>query len=175
MHSMIKILITDDQQIYVDALRTVLKTEEDLKVIGEANNGVVLLELLKSESPDVILLDINMPEMNGIEASAAIRKEYPEIKIVMLTMHKEIDMIMRLLNIGVHAYLLKNSSKKEIVRVINVVHDGGTYFGEEVKETIVDSFVEQGMNRDIKLTKYEKEILCLICAGNSNRQLVQEL
>jgi len=172
---MIKIILTDDQQIYLDALRMVLKTEDNIQVIAEANNGLQLLELLKVNKADAILLDINMPKMNGIEASTIIRKEYPDIKIVMLTMHKEIDMIKRLLEIGVHAYLLKNTSKSEIVRVLNQVVDGGTYYGEEVKDVIIDSFVEMGMNRNIQLTKLEKDILTLICAGNSNRQLVNAL
>jgi len=172
---MIKIILTDDQQIYLDALRMVLKTEDNIEVIAEANNGLQLLELLKVNKVDAILLDINMPNMNGIEASTIIRKEYPDIKIVMLTMHKEIGMITKLLGIGVHAYLLKNTSKVEIVRVLNRVIDGGTYYGEEVKDVIIDSFVEMGMNRNIQLTKLEKDILTLICAGNSNRQLVKVL
>jgi DNA-binding NarL/FixJ family response regulator len=172
---MIKIILTDDQQIYLDALRMVLKTEDDIEVVAEANDGLQLLELLKINNADAVLLDINMPKMNGIEASTIIRKKYPDIKIVMLTMHKEINMIKKLLDIGVHAYLLKNTSKVEIVRVLKKVIDGGTYYGEEVKDVIIDSFVEMGMNRNIQLTKLEKEILSLICAGNSNRQLVKAL
>jgi DNA-binding NarL/FixJ family response regulator len=93
----------------------------------------------------------------------------------MLTMHKEVSIIMQLLKIGVHAYLLKNTSKDEIVMVLNKVVDGGTYYGSEVKEALIDSFVEQGMDNNIVLNKHEKDILTLICAGNSTRQLVQEL
>ncbi len=172
---MIKIILTDDQPMYLDALNMVLKDEKNIEVVAKAKNGNELMKLLENNEVDALLLDINMPEMNGIEASSIIRKKYPNIKIVMLTMHKEIDMILNLLKIGVHAYLLKNTSKKEIVMVLNKVVDGGTYYGSEVRETIIDSFVESGMNKDIVLNKYEKDILTYICAGDSTRQLIHDL
>jgi len=172
---MIRIILTDDQPIYLDALKMVLKDEENIEIVAVANNGNELMKLLESNKVDALLLDINMPEMNGIEASTIIKEKYPDIKIVMLTMHKEVSIIMQLLKIGVHAYLLKNTSKDEIVMVLNKVVDGGTYYGSEVKDTLIDSFVEQGMDNNIVLNKHEKDILTLICAGNSTRQLVQEL
>ena len=153
----------------------VLKGEENIEIVAEANNGKELMKLLENNMVDALLLDVNMPEMNGIEASAIIREKYPDIKIVMLTMHKEVNIIMQLLKIGVHAYLLKNTSKDEIIMVLNKVVDGGTYYGSEVKEALIDNFVEQGMNNNIVLNQHEKDILTLICAGNSTRQLVQEL
>jgi len=172
---MIRIILTDDQPLYLDALKMVLKGEENIEIVAVANNGIELMKLLENNKVNALLLDINMPEMNGIEASAIIKEKYPDIKIVMLTMHKEVNIIKQLLKIGVHAYLLKNTSKDEIVMVLNKVVDGGTYYGSEVKEALIDSFVEQGMNNNIVLNQHEKDILTLICAGNSTRQLIQEL
>jgi len=172
---MIRIILTDDQPLYLDALKMVLKGEENIEIVAVANNGIELMKLLENNKVNALLLDINMPEMNGIEASAIIKEKYPDIKIIMLTMHKEVNIIKQLLKIGVHAYLLKNTSKDEIVMVLNKVVDGGTYYGSEVKEALIDSFVEQGMNNNIVLNQHEKDILTLICAGNSTRQLIQEL
>src|SRR4051812_46765311 len=106
---MIKIMIADDHQMFIDGVKALLKTEKDIQVIGEALNGSFLLDLLTSHAPDIVLMDINMPEMDGIEATKQISSKYPSVKVIILSMHSSKEFVAGLIEAGASGYILKNT------------------------------------------------------------------
>src|SRR4051812_20035524 len=122
---MIKLLIADDHQLFIDGLRSLLERNPEIKIIGEATNGLKVIESISKNEPDVILLDINMPEMNGIETTAFIRKKYPKIKIIILSMYKTKGFINGLIRTGASGYILKNTGNAELIEAIQTVSAGG--------------------------------------------------
>src|SRR5438067_6729504 len=112
---MIKIIIADDHQMFIDGIKALLKNERDIKVVGEALNGNEVLSLLAKEKADIVLMDVNMPEMDGIEATSLVRVKFPDVRILMLTMYNKHEFISRLINAGASGYILKNTGKKELI------------------------------------------------------------
>lgn len=176
---MINVIVTDDHRMFTDALAGFFTPETGIALAGTATDGDELMQLLKIKEPDVILLDINMPGMNGITATAQIRKKYPKVKILILTMYRTKEFILNLYKLGVDGYLLKNTGKNELLDAICKVHKGGSYFDDEINNTILaennysrpDHFSELG----ITFSKRETEIVRLLADGLSTQETADRL
>lgn len=164
----ISYVIADDHQIFRQGLKLVLGDDKGLNFLGEAENGIALLKLLETVSPDVILLDLKMPEMDGFEATREIRKRFPEIKVLILTMHDEEHFILHMLEAGANGYLLKNANPEEIQQAIRAVHETNHYFNDLVSKAMLKSIVQKNIAKpdfksSIQLTEKEITVLRLIC------------
>ena len=173
------ILIVDDHKIVRDGIKSLLSEQKSYDIIGEASNGVDALNLLERLSPDIILLDINMPGMNGIECTQQIIKKYPYMKILALSMHNEEPHIRAMVEAGASGYILKNSGRDELENAINTIVGGSTYFSEEVKESIMNSLLHKNQgeaeNKNISLSERELEVLQLIVKEFTNSEIAEKL
>lgn len=172
----VNILLVDDHTIVTDGLKALLDGDPAYVVKGEAANGQIAIDMLRILKIDLVLMDIDMPVLNGIEATKIIKKEMPEKKIIMLTMHDEKAMIKMMLDIGADGYLLKNSGKAEIVKAVNNVMNGEKYYSEEVTSVLLekrDSRDENGILSE--LTEREIQIIKLIAEGLSNKEIGEQL
>lgn len=172
---MIKVLLADDHSIFLDGLKMLLNAQPRIKVVASLTNGKEVLTALKTCQPDVAVLDIRMEPMDGIETAKYIRKNYPQIKILMLTMHNQKSLILNLMKIGVKGYILKENSKEELVQAIRIVDDGGSYFSLKVMDEVVNG-EDEAPQQDIELTDREMEILKLIASeGLTAREIGNRL
>lgn len=171
----INVLLTDDHQIIIDGLKSLLKNQEEIKVSAEANNGREAIRILGLIAIDVLLMDIDMPVMNGIEALKEITNQFPEVKVIILSMHNEAGMIKNLIGLGAKGYLLKSCSQEELVEAIRKVASGQSYFSADVTLSLLKpSFADPGKTNEL-LTDRETEILKLIAAGFSNKEIGDQL
>jgi len=166
----ISVVIADDHVIFRKGLSTILNEIVSVKVVGEASNGHELMEVLKKISADVVLMDIRMPGMDGIEATKKLTERYPDIHVIALTMHEEIGYFNRMIDAGARGFLLKKTNRDQLEEAILTVAAGQTYFAEEFQIT-VDPGLIQAASPKIALTDREKEILELICKGHSNPEI----
>lgn len=180
---MIKVLLVDDQDILVEGLRMILGKEEDIEICGTANNGRKAYEACKWNRPDVVLMDIKMPEVNGVEATEMIKKDFPEVKVIVLTTFNDDEYIYEALKNGASGYLLKDASPAEIAGAVRAVYNGGALIQSEIAVKVLDKFSElakgnQKRNTDPRvelLTDRETDILRLIAEGKNNREIADEL
>lgn len=142
--------------------------------MGQAADGVELMEMLRSHQPDVVVLDINMPNMDGVESASKIVKQYPDVSILIVSMFKKTVMIEQLLKIGVSGYILKDAGKKELLHAVRTVAEGGEYFGNEVKQKIIES-MQRKDNGEIELTEREVQVLDQLSEGYTNTQISENL
>ncbi len=174
----IKVLLADDHQIILDGLQSLLKNAAEITVIAEANNGREALRVLELLQPDVVLMDIDMPVMNGIEALKEIRRRFPTVKVIILSMHSETGMIRSLMDLGAQGYLLKSCSQEELFTAIRKVARGQSFFSPDVTLSLLRT---DGGERTIKdarnemLTDRESGILKLIVGGFSNKEIGEKL
>ena len=169
----IKVLLTDDHQIIIDGLKSLLKNSDEIVVAAEANNGREALRILGLLSIDVLLMDIDMPVMNGIEALKEIRKQFRDVKVIILSMHNEAGMIKSLIDLGANGYLLKSCSQDELIGAIRKVASGQSYFSTNVTLALLKPANPEQKNEI--LTDRETEILKLIAAGFSNKEIGDQL
>lgn len=174
----INIIIADDHVLYRAGVKTALSSKKDIKVIAEADNGSHLLLLLKAIQPDVILLDIQMPIMDGIAALPEIKKLYPQIKIIMLTMMDDVSMITKLMELGANSYLSKTSDSEIIYEAIKTCHEQEYYFNSLTNQALLSNLKQRNaplpqklMTEDAKLSDKELTILKLMCAEKSTREI----
>lgn len=171
---MIRVLLADDQQMFIDGIRSILSTVNNIEIIGVANNGLELLEKLEENQPDVILLDINMPEMDGIETCKRVKKKYPKSKILILSTYSHKSFVANLISLGADGYLLKNTGKEELVLALETVHDGENYYSQQIKDVLNENKKSDGDEISF-LSKREIEVLSLIGQGNTNTQIAEKL
>ena len=141
---LIKTLLVDDQKLFLDGLESILKKELEI-IVTTANGGNQAIECLKAETFDVVVLDVEMPDKNGIEVSKFIKKNYPTTKILILTMYNDKDFVKNLMDIGVNGYILKNKSKEELVGAIHNVFIGKPHFGLDILNTLIKGFLIKKM------------------------------
>lgn len=168
----IRYIITDDHTIFRQGLRLVLADDHHLELLAEAADGFQLMETLKWEIPDVILLDLKMPGMEGMEATKQIREKYPEIKILILTMHDDEQLILKLLEAGANGYLIKNADADEIKLALHACYENGYYFSDYVSGLMLRSLVKKGkaplnFKQKITFSDRETDVLRLICEGST--------
>jgi DNA-binding NarL/FixJ family response regulator len=180
---MIKLLLVDDQDILVEGLKLILGMEEDIEISGTANNGKKAYEFCKWNMPDVVLMDIQMPELNGVEVTKMIRSDFPKIKVIVLTTFNDDEYIYDALKNGASGYLLKDTSPSEIARAVRTVYKGGALIQSEVAVKVIDKFSELAKEKREKsidpraelLTDREKDICRLIAEGKNNKEISDEL
>lgn len=172
----IKVAIADDHVLFRTGVKTALSMKKDIHMIAEADNGMQLLNLLKHQMPDVILLDIQMPIMDGIATLPEIKKLYPEVKVIMLTMHNDHSMISKLMELGANAYLTKNSDSEVIYEAVKTVHQQEYFFNQLTNKALIDGLrhkrqVEAATPSDAKLTDKEMTILKMMCEEKSTKEI----
>lgn len=176
---MIKIIIADDHHLFIEGVRSLVKSMENIEIIAELSNGQELIDTLMSTGCDLILMDINMPVLDGIEATKRIKKNYPGIKILMLTMFSSKDYIEKLLKAGADGYLLKNTDAKELRLAIESIMNGESYFSKEVTARIMEGLQKkkQGeqFNHFIELTEREIDVLKLIVQELTTAEIAEKL
>lgn len=172
---MIRIVIADDHEIVVEGLSSLFENEKDIVILGKAKNGSEVIPILQNHPVDVAVLDISMPEMDGIELTKFIKANFPKVKVLILTMHNEIGFIRRIIEAGAHGYILKNKGREELVNAIKSLYEGKEYLGEEVTKTLFSSMRGTQVYGVIQLTKREKEVLKLIANGFTTPQISESL
>ncbi|MCA6078806.1 response regulator [Fulvivirga sedimenti] len=170
-----RIIIADDHQVVIDGLKSIFHNEDDIEVIDECHNGKELLAKLEEMEPDMVLLDINMPEMNGIEASRAIRQKFPAVKILILSMYDTPEFIRNVINAGASGYVLKNADKKTLLGAIRTVASGEEFFSSEVVHNVMHSFKGQVSHQAVEITEREKDVLRLIAEGLTTNEIAEKL
>jgi DNA-binding NarL/FixJ family response regulator len=176
----IRIAIADDHKIYREGLKLCLSSDKNLKVIFETENGADLLKAIEHHLPDIIIMDLNMPVMDGMEATKIIRKKYEHIKILVVTMYDSEKFIIYLMENGANGYLLKNAEPTEIIKAIYTVHENGYYFNDLVNKILLKSLVTKhnlklSFNKNIKLTEHEQEVLKLICEEKTTAEIGEKI
>ncbi len=185
MNNLITVLIVDDHKIIRDGIKSLLEDVPNIKIIGEASNGLEAIEFFKNQSADVVIMDIRMPEMGGIETTKYLTENYPNVKILALTMHDEEAFISKMLHAGASGYLLKNVGKEEFVTAINKIYKGENYFSLDVATKMMTKFmsnknnendieIEEG-NNTLQLTKREIEVIKLIAEGLTSQDIADKL
>jgi DNA-binding NarL/FixJ family response regulator len=173
----IKVAIVDDHSLFRNGLKLLLSGFPELEVVSESSNGEEFLEDLSRVIPDIVLMDIEMPVMNGIEATTESIKKYPDIKIITLSMFGEEEYYYKMIDAGVKGFVLKNSDIGEVVKSIHTVMEGGTFFSQELLLNVVKKFrdVRKTEQLQVQLSHREIEIIDLICKGFSNQEIANEL
>ncbi len=174
----IKVFIADDHQMVIDGIRLLLESDEEIVCVGTANNGNEAIRKLEQLEADVVLLDINMPERNGIEACKALRTTHPNLRIIAISMLNEISPIKMMLKQGAMGYLLKNAGKEELLKAIKNVYAGERYFSAEVNTIIMDSLSGSRRKKSHpfpRLSRREKEILQLIIDEKTTQEIAKQL
>ncbi|PKP01393.1 MAG: DNA-binding response regulator [Bacteroidetes bacterium HGW-Bacteroidetes-6] len=167
----IRLIIADDHEIFRKGLRIILNELDEVKVVGEARNGNELFEILKHQKADLILMDIRMPVMDGIDATKKVTEKYPDVKVIALTMFEEISYFNQMIEAGADGFLLKKTNKDELQRAINQVMEGENYFSEEFMNNVNRTLRPASRLASIELTDREQEVLELICKGMSNTEI----
>lgn len=181
---MIKVMIADDQELIRQSLQIVLSTHEDLKVVDAVENGFAVLESIKKEKPDVILMDIRMPEMDGVYCTKAVKEKYSDIKIIILTTFDDDEFVFSALKYGASGYLLKGVSMDELYRAICTVYNGGAMINPDIATKVFKLFskmsmsnyaiqVDDSLSKD--LTQAELKVIQQVGFGLSNKEIAQKL
>ena len=173
----VKVMITDDHSLIREGLKQLLELEGDFQVIAEACDGIDCMEKLKEQIPDVLLLDINMPRMNGLEVLQKIKDEKIDVKILVLTVHNEVEYLLKAVDIGINGYLLKDSESSELKKAILSVVDGEDYIQPSLIPVLNAKMIDRDMDSEKieKLTKRELEVLKLLAVGMYNKGVADEL
>jgi len=174
----IKIFITDDHQIMIDGLKSILSSESQFEIVGTASNGIEALKALETTATDILLLDLIMPRMDGIETAKHVSKRYPNIKILVLTTNDEGSIITTVFKYGASGFLLKNSSREELINGIKKAYNGEKVLSGGLTAKMIESLqnpTRTNINNTPKLTKREKEVLKLIAEEKTTPKIAEEL
>ena len=174
---MIKLMIVDDHKMIREGLKTLLEFDENIKVISEADNGNECLMKLTNAKPDIILLDINMPEMNGIETLKAIHRKKNHPKVLILTVHNEIEYLMKAVDIGVDGYILKDSESRELLRAVYSIAGGEKFIQPNLIPLLNSKLIARDMDKEKidRLSDREIEVLKLVATGLFNKEIGERL
>lgn len=180
MSNKIKVLLAEDHKTVREGLKMIINAQDDMTVIGETGNGREAISLAQELTPDIVVMDISMPELNGLIATAKLKRIAPGIKILTLTRHTDDAYLQELIQAGVNGYVLKQSPATELLRAIRVIAMGGSYLDTEVTGKVLANYTERGLKlrgdtRGIKLTVRESEVLRHIALGYSNREIAEKM
>jgi DNA-binding NarL/FixJ family response regulator len=175
MKDSIQIIIVEDHAIFREGLKKVLEGMNNVKIIGEAENGAVFLELLKKKIPDIVLMDIKMPVMGGLEATEKALQLYPDLKIIVLSMFGEEEYLYSLVLLGISGFLLKNTSMTNLSRAIQMVADGQQYFSAELNGKLAKRLKQYSFEEIPQFTQKEIEVLRLLAKGLNTEEIANEL
>lgn len=171
----IKLILADDHPLIREGFKSLLGKNDTFEIVGEAETGKELIDLVSVTSPDIILVDITMPQLNGLDAIEQLRKEYPLLKCMVLTMHEEREYILKALKNGAHGYVLKNIERAELERAIHAVYNGQKYFSSVVMSILAESVGKKENAVYPDITPREKEVLELVAGGRSTKQIADKL
>lgn len=180
MNQPIRIIIADDHELLREGFSLLLRKQKEIEIVDEASNGKDLLEKVRKLQPDVVVTDIQMPEMDGIQATKKIKEEFPQIEVIALTMFNEDHLIIDMLESGAKGYLLKNTSQKELSEAIKAVYNGGTHFCSSTSERLKNMIVQSKFNPYKKkpsevFSEREIEVMKLICQQMQNKEIAEKL
>ncbi|SEG02842.1 response regulator [Algoriphagus boritolerans] len=180
-----RILLADDHELVRDGIKSLLENEPEFTVVAEASDGKEALKLIGLDQPDLLIVDIRMPQMNGIEVVKNLTKSFPKVKKLVLSMHDSEEYVVESIESGADGYLLKGSSKAEFIKALHTIAGGGKYFSGDISEIIIDNFVNGKSKAEKKplttpaeisiLTNREKQILGLILEGKGNHEIAEIL
>ena len=180
--SRVRVLLVDDHAVLRDGLRLFLSTQPDIEVVGEAADGAEALMKIEALRPEVVLMDVAMPRLNGIEATLRIRRQWPTCRVLVLTQHNRREYVQRLLQAGAAGYVLKKAGGAEVATAIRAVRDGHVHLDAEVADLVIEDYVEHlgrpdapGQSAYGLLTDREREVLVLVAEGRSTREIAEVL
>lgn len=183
MSETIRVVLADDHVFVRDGIKSLLENEANIVVVGEATDGAEALKVVEAEQPDLLILDIRMPNLTGIEVVEKLRSQNNLVKIVMLSMHESEEYVLKSIKAGADGYLLKGSSKEEFLKALNTVANGGKYFSGDISSILISQLsnssgsvdLKQSIEDDMMITKREKEILKLLLSGKGNKEIAEAL
>jgi len=180
MKDKIKIILADDHRIFRKGLKSLLSERENIEVLAEADNGDEALEAARKYKPEIVLMDIAMPKMDGIEATRQIRERFPDTEVVILSMHAKKAYIDQVLKAGAKGYVLKDSDEENLLSAINTVHNGGYYLDSPIADQVLSDYFRGKSKRELKeqsdpLSEREREVLRLLAEGHSNQEVADTL
>ncbi len=179
MYTPIKIVIADDHEIFRDGFKVMLRKQEDVQIVAEAENGRELLQLAEQHQPDVVITDIKMPHVDGVEATREIKTRWPHIEVIALSMFDEENLVVDMLEAGAKGYLLKNTHKAEVLQAVKAVYKGETYYcnatSTKLAQMIAKSHFNPYKNKKPTFNAKEVEIIKLICQELSNKEIASQL
>lgn len=173
-----RIALADDHQLFMDGMELIFKQQEDCTIVGTAPSGEAVLELLQKTEVDLVIMDINMPGMDGIETAKQIRSLHPGMHIMIVTMHHHVSYIKKLMRIGVQGYILKDDGQAQMILALKAIQRGEKFYSERVRNSLISSFDNSsspsGLNR-ISLSKREDEVLQLVAKGLTTPDIASKL
>ncbi|BDU27246.1 MULTISPECIES: response regulator transcription factor [unclassified Flavobacterium] len=183
MSNNIRVVLADDHVFVRDGIKSLLENEANIEVVGEAIDGADALEVVAESKPDLLIVDIRMPNLTGIEVVEKLRSENNDIKIIMLSMHESEEYVLKSIKAGADGYLLKGSSKEEFLKALHSVAAGGKYFSGDISSILISQLTnsstslepKQNLGEEMMITKREKEILTLLLSGKGNKEIAEAL
>lgn len=173
---MIKVLVVDDHAILRDGIRSLLEGQGDILVVGEAADGVEAIEQTGKSFPDIVLMDISMPHMNGLEATRVIKERFPQVKVLILTQHDNREYISPALQAGAAGYVLKRSGRRELLNAVRQVHEQGVFLADKVAKEVLQEYSQSDSSEEeYALTTREREVLQLLINGKTNKEIALSL
>jgi two-component system response regulator NreC len=175
-----RVLLVDDHAVVRQGLKALFADESDIEIVGEAENGREAMSRIPELRPNVLVMDISMPGLNGIEATRQIRQNYPDIRVVVLSMHANEEYVFQVLRAGASGYVLKQSDSMEVLTAIRAANSGGSFLSPAISRTVIDDYLRraeargQGSDLDL-LTSREREVLQLLAEGLPNREIAEQL
>lgn len=183
MSNTIRVVLADDHVFVRDGVKSILEGEINIEVTGEATDGIEALKIVETNKPDLLILDIRMPNLTGIEVVEKLRSLNNTVKIIMLSMHESEEYVLKSIKAGADGYLLKGSSKDEFLKAVHAVANGGKYFSGDISSILIGQLnnpiatiqTKQTLEEEILITKREKEILKLLLSGKGNKEIAETL
>lgn len=175
----LRIFVADDHAVLRDGLKALVNAQPDMEVIGEADSGRSACLKVKELLPDVVVMDVSMPELNGVQATEILKRDCPLVKVLALTAYKDKAYLDQLLKVGASGYVLKMSAAEELIKALRIVATGNVYVDHEMSEKITEGYVRKqflrGATRQRELTEREEEVMRLIAQGHANKEIASQL